>query len=157
MRLVIPAAKKENFIQPPFLSQVRLKSRKHYATIFPAILSTEKKPMRAAFVLFILIASVIFACTKKNYRIGDNEYVTLTYKQTFCADPWATGANDSLTLVNVAAYLNSSSLYIAGLNIKQDGSPDMCLACACKTGKTITVSTLNSETLKAKYMQIGFK
>ncbi|MEP7377369.1 MAG: hypothetical protein ABI675_28460 [Chitinophagaceae bacterium] len=113
--------------------------------------------MRTMRILIIFIATAIFACTKKNQRIGDNEYTTLSYKQTYCSDPWATGTNDNLTLVNVASYLASSELYIASLYIKQENSPDMCLACSCKTGKIITVSTLNSETLKAKYLQIGFK
>ncbi len=112
--------------------------------------------MRTINILLVFTAVTILACTKSN-RIGDDEYITLSYKQTFCSDPWATGSNDSLTLANVAAYLNSAGLYIAGLKIKQESSPSACLACACKTGKMIMVSTLNSETLKAKYQQIGFQ
>ena len=113
--------------------------------------------MLTKYIFIIFIAAATFACTKKSHRIGDNEYVTLACKQTFCSDPWATGTNDSLTLINASAYLVSSGLYIANLSIRQDNSPDMCLACSCKTGKTIIVSTLNSETLKIKYRQIGFE
>ncbi len=121
-----------------------------------SICQARKKFMRTNFILIISIAVVITACNK-SAPIGDDEYVTLSYKQTFCSDPWATGSTDSLTLVNVAEYLNSEDLYIASLSIKQDSSPEMCYACTCKTGKTIFVSTLNSETLKAKYIEIGFK
>lgn len=83
--------------------------------------------------------------------------MTLTYQQTYCADPWPTGATDSATLKNVAHYLDSVQLYIASLAIKAEAPPELCNACNCRTGKTIYVSTLNSETLKGKYEAIGFK
>ena len=104
-------------------------------------------------IVFIIIA--LMSCKKS--RMIKDEYITLAYKQTFCADAWATGSNDSLTLGSLTAYLNSSGLYVAGINIKQDTNPDLCNACICKTGKTISVSTLNTDSLKAKYGRIGFK
>lgn len=105
--------------------------------------------------LFISIVALL-ACTKKE-AMGENEYTTLIYQQTFCSDPWTTAASDSLTLNNVQAYINSNNLYLAGLSIKQTSNADTCKACTCKTGKTLFVSTLNSEVLKAKYIQLGFK
>jgi len=107
------------------------------------------------FSIFISIVTIV-ACTK-NKPIGENQYVTVNYKQTLCSDPWVTASNDSLTLINVANYLNSSGLYVAGLTIKQDGTSEVCQACNCKTGKTIYVSTFNTENLKVKYMRIGFE
>ena len=112
--------------------------------------------MRTKIILLGFVVMSLAAC-KKSGRIGENEYVTLTYKQTSCADPWINAGTDSLTLINIANYLNSSGLYIASLSIKQDGPPETCLACVCKTGKTIFVSTLNSETMKAKYLLVGFR
>jgi hypothetical protein len=97
----------------------------------------------------------MYACSKNT--LIEDKYVTLSYNQTFCADPWKNLSSDSLTLVNVANYLNSYNLYIAGLNIKQVLPADSCKACTCKTGKTIYVSTFDSDSLKAKYYQIGFK
>jgi hypothetical protein len=89
--------------------------------------------------------------------MGDKEFITLSYQQTMCSDPWKTAGSDSLTLVNVADYLKAADIHIAGLNIKHDGTKLVCEACNCKTGKVIYVSTLNSETLKEKLMKIGFK
>jgi len=113
--------------------------------------------MRSLYLLIVFAMVAAFGCSKKNKPVGKDEYVTLSYKQTFCADPWPTASSDSLTLVNVANYLNTNGLYIAGLSIKNESNPELCLACVCKTGKVIYVSTLNSTNLTEKYVQIGFK
>lgn len=113
--------------------------------------------MPIKFIFIIFIAIFIIACNKNKEKIIGDQYVLLSYKQTGCADAWTTGSTDSLTLVNLRNYLISKDLYIASLSIKQDGIPEPCYACTCKTGKTITVSTFDSETLKAKYALIGFK
>ena len=98
----------------------------------------------------ILLAVITFSCTKKPIQ-----YVSLSHKQTICADQWPGGSNDSLTLVNVAHYLDSLGLYIAGLSIKLENSPESCTTCTCKTGKTIYVSTF--ENLKDRYLIAGFQ
>lgn len=107
--------------------------------------------------LFIFLSIAALTACRKDRPVGEKEYVTLTYQQTYCADPWPTGSTDSATLKNVARYLDSAQLYIAGLSIKAEAPPEVCSACTCKTGKIIYVSTLNSETLKVKYEAIGFK
>jgi len=110
------------------------------------------------YIFILALSTLICSCSKTRPAIiGDNEYVTLTYKQTGCADVWGYGTTDSLTLIKVAGYLNANGLYNAGLFIKNDGVPEACLACVCKTGKAIIVNTLNSEALKAKYAAAGFK
>ncbi|MEO8762986.1 MAG: hypothetical protein ABI416_01805 [Ginsengibacter sp.] len=111
--------------------------------------------MRVTAILKLFMTIVMPAC-KKN-KILKDEYTTLDYKQTFCADPWPIGGTDSLTLKNLAAYLDSSGLYLAGLTIKKEADEDLCYACFCKTGKTIYATTLASDTLKARYGRLGFK
>ena len=112
--------------------------------------------MKNKIIAFALIL-LLFACTKRE-RIGKHEYVNLSYEQTMCADPWPAASNDSLALINISTYLNASGLYVASLSIKQDGVPGVvCSACPCTTGKKVMVSTLNSENMKAKYAEIGFK
>ena len=106
-----------------------------------------------AFLLFITLAGA--SCKKSEPMI--TKYITLGYRQTYCADPWPMGANDTQTLENVADYLEAEGLHVASLNMKQETSPDICLACHCKTGKTIYASILDGESLKAKYQEIGFK
>lgn len=112
--------------------------------------------MLTRYISLIFLGAAIVSCHKSK-PIGSDEYITLKYQQTSCSDPWTNAASDSLTKANIAAYLNAAGLYIAGLEIKQDGIAETCLACFCKTGKTIYVSTFNNEVTRAKYLQIGFK
>ena len=107
-------------------------------------------------VIFYLILLTVYSCSKKD-PIGKDEYANFYYEQTFCSDPWQVGSTDSITLENVAAYLDGQDLYLSDLSIKQTGVAETCYACTCKTGKTIYVSTLNSPTLKAAYTDLGFK
>jgi hypothetical protein len=102
-------------------------------------------------ILFVIVLA--FSCKKEH---GD-EYVTLYYKQTYCSDPWPTANTDSVTLLNIAHYLDSADMYVASLNIKLESAPEACTACSCKTGKTIYATTLNSDVLKDKYVAVGFK
>ena len=111
--------------------------------------------MKNIVILFSLFTFIIASCSKKS--LLEDKYVTLSYKQTACADPWRNVAVDSLTLINVADYINASDLYIASLIIKQETQPEACDACGCKTGKIIYVTTFDNDSLKAKYSRIGFK
>ena len=106
-----------------------------------------------AFLFFLLATGL--ACKKA--QPGENQYTTFYYHQTGCSDPWPTGATDSLTLVNVSNYLSAAGVYVASLNIKQDGIAEACLACQCKTSKTIYVSAFNNKGTKEKYLALGFK
>jgi hypothetical protein len=105
--------------------------------------------------LLLLLVIALFAC--KNEKIIQDNYITLAYKQTQCADAWATGATDSITVLNVSNYLNAQNVYIASLNIKQVNTPDLCNACICKTGKIIYVTTFDNDALKQKYQALGFQ
>lgn len=111
--------------------------------------------MKYVLTLVSVATLAIVSCTKRS--LNEDKYVTLSYKQTFCSDPWTNLPVDSLTLINITTYLNASSLYIAGLSIKQETTADLCSACTCKTGKTIYVTTFDNDDLKAKYNRIGFK
>lgn len=104
-------------------------------------------------LVFVLL--LLSSCDRKD-MIGKDEYVTLSYKQTFCADAWGTVNNDSVQLANLSTYLANQQLYIASLNIKQETAADLCNACTCKTGKVLYVTTLNSSTMIVRYQQIGF-
>ena len=111
--------------------------------------------MKNILTLVSITTLTILSCTKK--PLLEDKYVTLSYKQTFCSDPWTNLPVDSLTLINITSYLNSSSLYFAGLSIKQESAADVCNACFCKTGKTIYVTTFDNDGLKAEYSKIGFR
>ena len=109
--------------------------------------------MKQALPIFILTVALC-SCGKPepSTEYGDN-FVNLSYIQTKCADPWPTGATDSITLVNMANYLESRNLYLA---IRQDNLPDTCTACTCKTGKIIYITTFVLNISVALYAEIGF-
>ncbi len=106
--------------------------------------------MKKIFIAFVIVA--LAACSKD--QAGKNQFANFSYKQTYCADPWPTGSTDSITLVNVGSFLSSQSITVDSLHIKQDGPPALCLACQCKTGKTIYASVLAGDSLKMT--AIGF-
>ena len=110
--------------------------------------------MKMKFIITIFLAATIFSCSKKD---GKDEFITLSYQQTYCNDPWSGAVIDSLALINLQKYFAEKDLYIASLSIKQTSDPEICNACSCKTGKTIYVSTLNSENIKQKLYELGFK
>jgi hypothetical protein len=120
------------------------------------VIKQQTTEMSIKIFIAILACATFTACNKS--KVLEDKFITLSYPQTGCADAWANVAsNDSLTLQNVAAYLNSKNLYVAGLSIKQDSIPDICKACFCKTGKIIYVSTFDETQTKANYAAIGFK
>lgn len=111
--------------------------------------------MRFTVIFIALILAGGAACKKK--AINEDQYITLYYRQTFCADPWQNAATDSLTLVNISSYLQAAGAYVGGLAITYEGPAETCDACFCKTGKTIYVTTFNNAASKAKYLGLGFK
>lgn len=114
-----------------------------------------KKDMRILTLLLLSILVTAFTCRKTAQ--DENEYTTYYYKQTQCADPWQRGANDNLTLKNVSDYLTAQGLHVESLEIKADDVAAVCLACQCKTGKTIYVSSYNNDGTKTKFMALGFQ
>jgi hypothetical protein len=114
---------------------------------------TGKDHMSRYLILLFCLVVIAYSCKKNEKNIGDI-YTSVYYDQTFCADKWATGTTDSITLRNVAHYLDSLQLYYAGLWMKSIGAPVGCNACFCKTGKRIQVSTFRG--LAARYSTAGF-
>lgn len=108
------------------------------------------------YLLFCFVMLGLAACTKQS-PAGEDQYITLEYQQTQCSDKWAYAASDSLQLAAVAHYLDSAGLYVASLSMRQEQPAMVCAACTCPTGKIIAVSTLNSDSLKAKYAALGFQ
>ncbi len=107
-------------------------------------------------VFFALCLTLMLgACAQKT--IVAPQSLTLAYKQTQCSDAWTSVANDTATLQNVRNYLAARSLPFADLRIVQDGDAINCLACVCPTGKTIYVTTTDTDSLRAQYGRLGFR
>jgi hypothetical protein len=113
--------------------------------------------MKTKLAIFLITIVAVCACSKKE-PLAKHEYISFYYEQTMCSDPWETSNDDSITLENAAGYLNARDLYVGGLSIEQSDNPGVaCAACGCKTGKTIYVTTLNSNSIKNSFIEIGFK
>jgi hypothetical protein len=108
-----------------------------------------KRILSVAFIL----AGFVLGCKKETC----SKSVTLSYQQTFCADPWQNGASDTATLNNVSAYMNANKIYFSDINIKKESEAQLCMACTCKTGKTIYITTEDSEPVIDKLKNIGFQ
>jgi hypothetical protein len=113
--------------------------------------------MRFLPVLLLTVLVSAFTCSKAKNE--DERLVVYFYKQTQCADAWQTGSasNDNQTITSVTNYLKAEGLYVAGVQIKADDTSAVCLACTCKTGKTIYVTSLSDDNTKAKFLQLGFQ
>ena len=112
--------------------------------------------MRILLAFLLILMVIAFAC-RKTELVEEQQYATFYYNQTQCADPWRTGTTDSQTLANVSAYLAAQGLHVGNIEIKQNNIEAVCLACQCKTGKIIYVTTLVNDATKAKYLEIGFR
>jgi hypothetical protein len=108
---------------------------------------------------YLIVAMVICSVMNcsKHEEIGANQYVTLSYNETQCSDVWTRGSSDNITKTNLAALLNTKNIYVSDITIKQESTGAVCAACTCPTGKVIYVSTLNSDEMKKKLSDLGFK
>ncbi|OON68003.1 hypothetical protein B0919_15160 [Hymenobacter sp. CRA2] len=59
---------------------------------------------------------------------------SVSYVQTYCADPWGQ-ARSSQDLVSAAtAYLSQRNITLYQAQATQDNAPSLCLACSCTSG-----------------------
>jgi hypothetical protein len=119
------------------------------------ICQPKKRDMRILIILLLVVLVTAFTCRKNDQT--EDQYATFYYKQTQCADPWQTGSTDNATLSNVSKYLTAQGLYVASMQIKTDDVGAVCLACQCKTGKTIYISSYDTDSVKTKFLALGFQ
>lgn len=111
--------------------------------------------MKNSLIILSLLILILAACTKS--EVIKDRFITLSYQQTQCADPWNNSVDDSITLKNVNEHLKSNGIYVASLLIKQESMAEICTACTCKTGKIIYLSTFDDRDMKKKAESVGFK
>jgi hypothetical protein len=107
--------------------------------------------MKYLFLLFTIL--LITNCTQHKCL----QYTTVQYKQTYCADAWATGDTDSITAKNVVTFLTDKNISVRGVNIENDGQQESCKSCVCYTGKTIYIDIFHDEATLAALSKLGFK
>lgn len=105
--------------------------------------------------VLVIACALLPGCVKEE-PIGD-KYITLSYLQTYCSDPWGIQPEDSLTLKKFGVYIDSLKLYAASVELKPVNAPDMCMACTCKSGKVFYVTTFDDAYMTNKFKALGFR
>ena len=83
-----------------------------------------------AFFAVVLI-SVVVSCTKpRNIK-------WVYYDQTLCADKWGPYTSNEDLKIKITDYFDGIGIEVYDIEIFNFGTPETCLACTCKTGKTI--------------------
>lgn len=112
----------------------------------------------AALLIAAIAAIALFACEKEELVI--NKTMLFTHQQTQCADAWQTGTTEAQTIQNLENYLVAQGLDTPFLTIilgsSKDAPPLNCTGCSCPTGREFTISVLESDSLKQKYINKGF-
>jgi hypothetical protein len=118
----------------------------------------KQKKNIAALLIAAVAAITLIACEKEELVV--NRTMLFTYQQTQCADPWQTAATDTQTIQNLKDYLVLQGLDAPFLTIILGNSPASpplnCTGCTCPTGRQFTISVLESDTMKQKYISKGF-
>ena len=92
-------------------------------------------------IVLIFLGS-FFACEK--------DTIWVYYNETGCMDKWGVAnVPDSKKTNNVKKYLKRKGIHVITLEIKNDGTLELCFACHCKTGKRIKCEIYENDIKKA--------
>ena len=116
------------------------------------IFSGLSKNRLAVAVPVLLLMITTNAC--KGPVDGDIRYANFKYAQTQCADPWPYGTTDAETEANAKRYLDSLAAYAITIQLRADGTAELCSACSCKSGKVF--HAYSTENNAAKFTALGF-
>lgn len=108
-------------------------------------------------LLLAFLITAAFTCNKTSDLEDKNNQLTLAYAQTHCADPWTTSADDNVTAQNISRYLKSYGIQVVSVRITKTSEGVACLACTCLSGKTIYVTTSNTEAMRTRLAELGFR
>lgn len=112
--------------------------------------------MRKFALSWVWILFALSSC-KKEDDIAQN-FAGFYYEETYCADPWEQNGSysDAELHALVADYLtNSLVVEFSNLLITNEGIPEACLACSCKTGRIIRIEAAMA--YKEILVEKGFK
>lgn len=118
-------------------------------------ISNKKEALKAGLWLMCIILG--FTSCKKEDDLPEN-LVSYYYEETYCADPWENNnsSSDAALQTIVSDYLSISlGVKFYRLRITDEGTPQACFACSCKTGKIIRIEAdLANE---KRLVEAGFK
>ena len=105
----------------------------------------------SSIIILLLIITTFNSCVKETVVTTTEEPTTVIcieaaavdtvwmyYDETGCADAWGmNNVPEQEKLINIENYLNDLNINIFELEISEDGPPEDCFACSCKTGFVI--------------------
>jgi hypothetical protein len=104
------------------------------------------------FILLAFIGIAFLSCSKDD---DSNEYLFVLYNQTYCADPWGNTDNNNELADKVGDYFKAENIEIFNIKIDNKGTPQLCNACMCLSGKRI-IANVNKHDLNS-IKEYGFQ
>jgi len=91
------------------------------------------------YLIFAFVA-IMLSCTSCDNNSTD-DYTWYFYNETQCADPWQTGIGSPTQDIETAVgnYLDGLDINYDAINVDTSGTPEICLACSCLSGRIINV------------------
>ena len=84
-------------------------------------------------------------CSKDD---DSNDDLLVLYNQTYCLDSWGYAETDKELAAKIINYFEEVNIQISNLKIDTKGTPQLCNACNCLSGKRI-IAKVNSDDLDA--------
>lgn len=88
------------------------------------------------YILLTLIGIAFLSCSNDD---DANKDFSVLYNQTYCADPWGYAENSDALRDLINNYFKAENIEISNLKIDSKGTPEVCNACSCLSGKRFIV------------------
>lgn len=95
----------------------------------------------------------LLSCSNDDDHSKEDFFVL--YNQTYCSDPWGYADNNNDLADKIGDYLNAENIEIFDIKIDNKGTPQLCNACMCLSGKRI-IAKVSKDDLNS-IMEYGFQ
>ena len=103
-------------------------------------------------ILCTIIGIVFLSCS--NADDSEKDFLVF-YNQTQCADIWGYADNNEELADKIVDYLKSVNIQISNVKIDNKGTPQLCNACSCLSGKRIITKVSENDLNSIK--EYGFQ
>ncbi|MDD3629771.1 MAG: hypothetical protein PHF55_01905 [Bacteroidales bacterium] len=95
-------------------------------------------------MLILIISFVGIATFSSCEKLVDTTWVY--YNETYCADAWGQSTvPEDEKKKNIEKHFKNKGIKIFKIEINDDGTPESCFSCGCKTGKIIKCKIKESD------------
>ncbi len=104
------------------------------------------------YIVLIFIGIAFLSCSNDD---DSNEDFLVLYNQTYCADVWGYADNDDELAGKITKYLKAVNIEISNVKIDNKGTPQLCNACICLSGKRVIAKVSENDLNSIK--EYGFQ